>query len=76
MATYQIATADLSWKQQLHKKSFFQIGMKYTYTGMKDDACYEGLEILTKVGSPMLLMDMNSIITRISVLYTELILWI
>ena len=43
-ATYQIATADLSWKQQLHKKSFFQIGMKYTYTGMKDDACYEGLE--------------------------------
>ena len=43
-ATYQIATADLSWKQQLHKKSFFQVGMKYTYTGMKDDACYEGLE--------------------------------
>lgn len=43
-ATYQIATADFSWKQQLKDKSFLQAGMKYTYTGMKDDACYEGLE--------------------------------
>lgn len=43
-ATYQIATADFSWKQQLINKSFLQAGMKYTYTGMKDDACYEGLE--------------------------------
>lgn len=43
-ATYQIATADFSWKQQLRKKSSLQAGMKYTYTGMKDDALYEGLE--------------------------------
>lgn len=43
-ATYQIATADFSWRQQLQKKSFLQAGVKYTYTGMKDDACYEGLE--------------------------------
>lgn len=43
-ATYQIATADFSWKQQLRKKSFLQAGLKYTYTGMKDDAYYEGLE--------------------------------
>lgn len=43
-ATYQIATADFSWKQQLHKKSHLQVGMKYTFTGMKDDAFYEGQE--------------------------------
>lgn len=43
-ATYQISTADFSWKQQLHPKSSLQVGMKYTYTGMKDDAFYEGLE--------------------------------
>ncbi|MDD3039920.1 outer membrane beta-barrel family protein [Bacteroides sp.] len=42
--TYQIATADFSWKQQLNKKSFLQLGMKYTYIGMKDDALYEGRE--------------------------------
>lgn len=43
-AVHRIATVDALWKQQLTKSSSLQVGMKYTYTGMKDDAFYEGQE--------------------------------
>lgn len=43
-ADYRIATADFSWKQQWSKSASFQAGLKYTYTGMKDHADYEGLQ--------------------------------
>ncbi|NCC10563.1 MAG: TonB-dependent receptor [Bacteroidia bacterium] len=39
---YQIASSDLSWKQALWKKTFLDLGVKYTYTGMDDNAYYEG----------------------------------
>ena len=43
-AVYQIGTVDLNWKQQFSKQTYGQVGVKYTYTSLEDDARYEGMQ--------------------------------
>ena len=42
-ATYQIVTSDISLRKHLKKGMSLNTGLKYTYTFMDDNACYEGL---------------------------------
>ena len=42
-ATYQIVTSDISLRKHLKKGISLNTGLKYTYTFMDDNACYEGL---------------------------------